>query len=317
MKRGSAIIISIFLISAATSVIFGVGRLMFQEISTVPIYEKGIAAYYAAESGIEEGFLRYRYNNENEVPIQEWSLAESSRVYRSNISTGVVETGVNLGGINRTVNLSNNRDQIYDLRMGSQSESYGTLTDLGAGSDSPYYLPRDEARKFKILFPARDIDLAFRPRGNTGGGAATLRNQNCVLLEAKLVGRLTLADSLEEHKAIFGNNTCDYTGLLAAGTYKTYDLQVSGNAVIDNMRAQIWNSGDLAEAELILKPIGADIGFTFADSVDPARYPLYGPYSIIQSYGYYGGVSRRLEAKVDRQSGTLYDLFDYVVYQKE
>jgi hypothetical protein len=35
----------------------------------------------------------------------------------------------------------------------------------------------------------------------------------------------------------------------------------------------------------------------------------------VESTGYYGGVSRKLEATIDRQSGTLYDLFDYVIYK--
>ena len=40
-----------------------------------------------------------------------------------------------------------------------------------------------------------------------------------------------------------------------------------------------------------------------------------GPYTNISTTGYYGGTTRKLEANIDRQSGTLYDLFDYVIYK--
>ena len=40
-----------------------------------------------------------------------------------------------------------------------------------------------------------------------------------------------------------------------------------------------------------------------------------GPYSYLNSTGYYGGVTRTLTANIDRQSGTLYDLYDYVIFK--
>jgi hypothetical protein len=41
-----------------------------------------------------------------------------------------------------------------------------------------------------------------------------------------------------------------------------------------------------------------------------------GPVTAISSTGYFGGTTRTISANIDRQSGTLYDLFDYVIYQK-
>ena len=56
------------LITSIGVITFGIGRALFVQTQTGALYENGVMAYYAAESGIEEGFLMYRYNQNSEIP---------------------------------------------------------------------------------------------------------------------------------------------------------------------------------------------------------------------------------------------------------
>ena len=60
-KRGSALIIALLIMATVGGVTFGIGRLFFLDRSITALYENSTIAYYAAESGLEEGMLRYRY----------------------------------------------------------------------------------------------------------------------------------------------------------------------------------------------------------------------------------------------------------------
>ena len=71
----------------------------------------------------------------------------------------------------------------------------------------------------------------------------------------------------------------------------------------------VFTSG---KVELSLKSIGCDAYFGIKP-VNSTKQVVQ-PYSTIKSTGYYGGVTRTLEARIDRQAGTLYDLFDFVIY---
>ncbi len=42
-----------------------------------------------------------------------------------------------------------------------------------------------------------------------------------------------------------------------------------------------------------------------------------GPYTYIQSTGYYHGVQKKLEVKINRESTSVFDIMDYVIYSKD
>jgi len=64
---------------------------------------------------------------------------------------------------------------------------------------------------------------------------------------------------------------------------------------------------------LYLKPVGCRMTFGLTPTVTTSG--IASPYTTIKSTGYYGGVGRSLVARIDRQSGTIYDIFDSVIYE--
>lgn len=332
MKKGSAIIIALLLVSAAASITLGLGRISGLENVSSAAYANGASAYYAAESGIEEAFLRYRYNQSAEIPAANWTIG-GTEVYRSNMANNSVTTGTNYVGISKTtpVDAGLFGSQIYDLRLGSQSSSFGlAVSDLTSticsNKEHINCLPRDESKKFKVDFSnqdIRDINLMFLPNGGNGAG---FTDDKCLLIELKVVGK-TVGGEISERKMIFYNSDAACSShnqtILAAmasggdGSYLPFDSYLVGGTIryrIENIKNKVYPTVTLTDSELYIKSIGASIAFTLAPKSDSPTV-FYGPTLDIESTGYFGGTSRKLTSNIDRQSGTLYDLFDYVVYQ--
>lgn len=66
-RRGAALIIALALITFISSAAFSIGRLMISEIRATTGLEDSMVAYYAAEAGVEQGLLMWRYNHDVET----------------------------------------------------------------------------------------------------------------------------------------------------------------------------------------------------------------------------------------------------------
>ncbi len=61
-RRGSALLVAIMLSAIFAAAIVGVSLLAVRQLNTSKAYSNGLVALYTAESGIEEGLLRNRFN---------------------------------------------------------------------------------------------------------------------------------------------------------------------------------------------------------------------------------------------------------------
>ena len=96
-KKGSAILIATLLVTAIGSLAFSFGKILLADITSASIYENGVGSYYSAESGIEEGMLRYRFSSSATVPETGWGLDNSDLVYRSDLTAKTLDTGLSAG----------------------------------------------------------------------------------------------------------------------------------------------------------------------------------------------------------------------------
>lgn len=123
-QRGSALIISMMLIATVGAVAFGIAKLLFADTAISATYENGAVAYYAAESGIEEGFLRYKYNMNAEVPIGQpevsaYWIYNDDKVSRTNLSDGTVQGGLAIGDADGNGEVNSDDLSILGLALGS------------------------------------------------------------------------------------------------------------------------------------------------------------------------------------------------------
>jgi hypothetical protein len=338
----------------------------------------GAVAYYAAESGLEEGFLRYRYSRDAEVPFS--STMGDNKIYRSNLSQnklvktdGTTENSPTTGYAPST-GVPNTNDQFYDLRV----EYLGTFANPFYGhnasnADAPTYLGNADPfsanygtadysfinvnKDDSIKIDLNNIDLVNNPlmltllfKGvdtNTGN-----RLKECqATAEVKFV--VTDTTGTHEYKDLTSFNPSTCAGPLGTSSSNLInaDAQFSGGGyappgagfvdnqtginyyyhmtnIYNNMLSQSGRAPDPYSASqkvtMYIKPLYHDVKIglvtnacnSSATSAFCNRQAIVaGPYSSIYTTGYYGGVAKKLQANIDRQSGTLYDLFDYVIYK--
>lgn len=330
-KRGSAILIAVFLVAAVGSVAFGIGRMFLAESNLANIYESSTVAYYAAESGIEEGFLRYRYKKNTELPLLTGEY-DSSKVSTNNLDS-VTQGNDTLTHFYGTVS---DNIRYYTLSMNYKVNYYGQdtnvptngfnetdLQDQGIVYPKEYRVTKDEAIKIDLSDTAtggKDVD--FYTRFTTDDGFTFEKGTD--FIEAKLTGETPFG--MKELKVALTPATTLPSTLFPAGSYiQLSDPDGDGNYKLTNLVSiirsttslkdvsPIFNSG--TTVELYLKPIGCSIRVGLVPGNTPSD-KIAGPFSTVKSTGYYGGVTRTLEAKIDRQAGTVYDLFDFVLYKK-
>lgn len=312
-SAGSAMIIATLLMASVAGVVFAIGRLLYLDTSISGIYENSIIAYYASESGIEEGLLRYRFNRQEDI--------DGNRINLSDLSVVTIPSAVSVPDPARFYD---------DLSIINKAKFYGNdvnkngIIDINDIKDVKYgeefTIPRDEAIKIDISDSlSADLKL-FLEFGNYLDGF----DKNRAFVEAKVVGAKISGGAFYEYKKILvsalANPQCavNQNSCVAMTAESALDKDIYSR---DNLRVAISGSVILRSSGtdrvyLYLKPIGA--GATIGIDVNSKNdNSIASPYTTIKSTGYFGGVSRTLEAKVDRQSGTVYDLFDYVIYQHQ
>jgi len=358
--RGSAIIIAMLLITAVGSIAFGISRVLFVESTSATAYVNGAIAYYAAESGLEEGFLRYRYNQNAEVPFTNWDLNTAHNyVYRNNLQDSSMVSSSDT--YSPTAVIADPKKQYYDLRMGylgtsgqpfhaQDADDDGTLTlndywqtNYGTGDFSPLSIPKDESVKIDLanldlITAVNKLEFDARFTNPSGADISQSTDDNCyALIEIKFVVKDS-SGFVHEYKNMLTGGSTDQcsrvlniskSNLLAPnGTNIFYNSGMLSYNILDlrDVFARAGTTAPVNATSLVLyvKPLyyNAVIGIHIAgcDSspstcVSTRNKIVPGPYSSIKTTGYYGGTTRKLEANIDRQSGTLYDLFDYVIYR--
>lgn len=314
--RGSAIIIAFFLMAAISGITFAIARLFYLDTSASDIYENSSIAYYAAESGVEEGLLRYRFDRQSEV-------GTADAVNRTNLNDRTVSSVAPNTSLSSITDA--NKKSIFDLRMSYKASFYGNekaaLSDIvldgrdlaSADYGDEYLVPRDESVKIDITDAiGADVKL-FVLMQNFADQFTGDKDKS--FIEARVVGT-SGGEQVEEKRALVTNTST--TGFSSAVIQMQPSPGCGSNCYEkENLITWIFGSGTFDTQNnqrvfLYLKPIGCDIIIGLAPST--GSY-ISAPYTLVKSTGYYGGISRTLEAKIDRQSGTVYDLFDFVTYQ--
>lgn len=330
-RKGSAIIIAFFLMAAASGAAFAIARLFNLDSSSTAIHNDSVVAYYAAESGIEESFLRYRFDRQSQVPGD----ATTEKVNRSNLNNMNVSENILP---NSAITDAYKTSSVYDLNMSYKKHFYGddinndgvlTVDDMllpGYGIDNnQYIIPRDESVKIDItdaIAGGTINDLKLMVILSNYGGSPDFTSRDDAFIEAKIIApnSETNPETDYEFKKILvtrdrSSEFADQSQIIMInGNLATADDYYYRDDIVDLIVGHSLSYVDNNNrAYLYLKPIGCDakIGISLKFN----NFYIAAPFSTIKSKGYYNGVTHTLEAKIDRQSGTIYDLFDFVNYE--
>ncbi len=290
-KRGSAILIVMLLVTVLATVALSVGYLTLAEVTIETNSEDGVMAYYAAEAGIEDGLEMFR-NNRN-VELGFYADSSSTNVgCTGSISSSKLDCAkrVDLTDNSNSAPLVdmaglpvNPTSQYYDLRIWYKEDgasSYGTADMVYDANDKTVpFLGKDESLFLEGFEGNYTIHLKFVPENTDGcdmAKPAALDNPCFVQIKGGNIDPLFVT-----HTEGLSGVTID----VQAG--KTLQIKSWGK----NIQYQIKAIG--ADGQ----PVKIDSGFTY-----------------IESIGYYGSVKRKLQAKVNRKTGKLLEIFDFTLF---
>lgn len=265
-QKGSALLIVMLLVTVLMTVALTAGYLTMAEVSMETSSEDGVMAYYAAEAGIEDGLLRYRYDNNVEVGV--FPPAAIELVDRVDM-----EVSSRTSNISPTSPPTDNLKQYYDLRIKYKEDNSSSYSSNVTTSDKE--LKKDETLTldgFSLV-----TTVSFKYKSSQAGCTAAL--QNCLV---------------------------QFKGTTDPGGVKIASF-VSSSA--DQTISVFVNPG----ASLTIKPWGMNINYKIMATDSSSLKFLDSGYTTIESTGYYGASKRRLQAKIDRKSGKLLEIFDFTL----
>jgi hypothetical protein len=186
-----------------------------------------------------------------------------------------------------------------------------------------YSIIRDESIKIDLsqaVASGQNIDLIikFINDDGTDNNSCLPTSTNNPFVEITFTGR-SPSSSSHQTKAVLVRNNCENS--FPAGSYLSAEMidgALTFNNIITRVRNLPLNIGEIFETDqpvsMMIKPVhvGVKVGIK-TSAISNNMLPA--PYNTIKSTGHYGGVTRTLQAKIDRQAGTVYDLFDFVLYR--
>lgn len=292
-RRGSALITTMIIAGSVGLILAGIVRFAVVQLQTASGLEDGTLAYAAAEAGIEEGLLRWRYDRNVELPVvNNQETIPNTPVERVDLTTGATPSVVALGTL-----LPPATDSAYDLRIWYKAPKIGDATKL-SDPNYEYRINKDQTAQVDVSNLRGEIlqlDYAV-PAGDQARVEVSLVTQNGCPAVAGVTPDL-----------------CEVSKQLS-------DMATGGTLLIP-----IPAGLDQNPFRVRIKPFIFKAGT--ATAAEPTSYITYAlkptksasslidsGTTIIESTGYYGNAKRKLVAKINRLSGTILGIYDYAVY---
>lgn len=300
-KHGSALIMVMLVVAGITTIIFATQRIALVQFSQSVREEDNLSATYAAQAGIEDGLSRYRFERNSETG--------DDTMFRFNLTTGNYQNY-------QTANASHEIDietdiaegvegdfdpkyQYYDLTMSYRTRSIGLRSngDTNFASD-PHPLKVDKAvtlTGFASNPAPYYLRYAFDFTGCSDSRAFVAVQQVVVRTGGNRTSSQVLAKRSQAINEVYDSYLTSTNMLL------------NDNGIYDSISVT---------ARAYYCQVKYAFGTTAADNGRlSSNVPEFdGLITDIISSGYFGSAKRTLIARVDRQTGNLIGIFDYILY---
>lgn len=340
-KKGSALIVAVLLASIIGGAAVGIAAVSTRQVKISEAYNKGTLAFYAAESGLEQGLLYYKHSSNQEIPkaidISETKSTlqrEPLKAYRNFLKPNDIRPDDAVHGVN--VGYSGSvRDQVYDLQVyykqkyfGDDKDGSGQIdpADISATGDTKYQILKDDAASIDILEENNNIYLYWKWAAacNVGGGVTPHPRGLEIKIKTKEINPIS---NKNEYTIVLRDSRCGSQSIAAKSSLETDAVGAPSAAGVFWPGAELKSKmgiASLTATNMTIKPVGNtaasndSIFFGFNQVATGTNHPSIrtsGPFTTIKSTGYYNGTTRQITANINRQSGTIADIFQYVLYQ--
>jgi len=300
LKRGSALIMVMLVVAGITTIIFATQRIALVQFSQSVRQEDNLAATYAAQAGIEDGLARYRFERNSQT--------ERLKKFRLNLTTG---NYFNYENASTTHELDENTDieegvngdfdpqnQYYDLTMAFRTNSYGI-----ENNGTPNFSQTND-----VLSENESVILTgFRPSTSPYFLRYVLRfDSTCAVSNPDAFVTVQQVKNSGQASQVVAK--------LSQSIGNVYD-----SARFANMK--IYDTGVTAvSVKISAFYCQVEMAFATTSTVDgssPSSDPnlaFDGLTTNIISTGYFGSAKRTLIAQINRRTGELIGIFDYLLY---
>jgi len=329
-KKGSALIISLLLMAVISTASFGIARMSFIEIESTSIDLANTKAYYLAEAGIEESLLRWRYQHDTELSN---GSRENSKLWQKTDLVTASSSKLTVKNNLFIQNLDYSSEIIGSTIFNKVNKSVGNGADTAEDlvslfnqndfSESTYLKDNEE---LKITKDNKQIFSVFKGNSATddmrfiwrwqliakeGDATPTLawnkRAKNKFGVEIRMFKKSSNGTEALLGKKIFspdGDNKIEN----AETSYC-----VSTYCDLKNIKSLFATFGTSEETYFTVTPLNCNIVVgAFANTPNTE---FTDSTTHIESVGVARGRAKGLEVKLDRNSGRVLGLYDFVIFK--
>ena len=310
-KHGSALIMVMLVIAGITTIVFATQRIALVQFSQSVREEDNLMAFYAAQAGIEDGLVRYRYERNTEInkdsdnnPVKfRFDLTNAGYPRAFEIDSDVdITDGIEgydydpkhqyydlvIYYKTQRINIQENGDVDFSLMLGTTIAKDDVLTLTGfppATGSSDNYL----RHVFKFVDNPSNC-IAEEPfvtmnliRNDTSSGGVQRDSQQIIVKKPP------------------GSDLYD-----SSTNSTNLDVSDSGTNTVSSIRIRAYH----CNVEFALAATTSNNGRVGGSDT----FEFDGLFTEILSTGYFGSTKRTLIAQVNRQTGNLIGIFDFILY---
>ncbi len=315
-RRGSALIITLLIVSIISSISVAVTTLTISEFRKASALQDSISAFYAAESGLEHGLMQYRLWHDVELSDEFYrgvhGVAQSDGSIKATYDTSIIPTSsqsshpqlFQLSGAADEAphfladTIPSISDLVYSLKMWFRDDRIGDVDGNGrpvVGPDSQR-IYRDSALQLAIPQGAKTFSISWLP---VGENTTQVLDPN----PAHYFIELDVSGVNASQQPVTQRSVCTDEG-----------IKVSQCSMTDYSPIE-FNTLSFVPQRLRIKPWGMDSVKYSLRFYDINDRPLYfdTQYTNIESTGQVGSVKRKLSFKIHRASGTILEGNDFLL----
>ncbi len=314
-QRGVALIITILLSSIMLTSVGIFAKEMAEEARNSARLDNSLIAYYAAEAGLEDALLAWRYDKDAEISADD-DNTPSVDVTEKTIGTPrcvSLETNETLTdpGIcsSLTANFANFNNRHYALRMWYKTNEI-----------KDYKLNRDDVLEIEVPNLTGELDL----RWSNGGGSIPLFGPGKSGYSMEITAYDENGEIIDKGKSftIPGETSPPPKSTLSISNLgtgrKIVRIKPWYTKVVSNPTDPRSEGCSVLNANTDPQCAGTTYSGTPSVLINASSDTdlMTTPVTHIESVGYYGGVARKISVDLDRTTGKIIGMLDYAIYSE-